>query len=584
MHNYLQTKLKSIDNVFDLIPFIKHLIPLNNIKIQLSAALHQELQKYNKSKDNSQEQNNSNSTIRSLFISSYSLSGIPSDDIHAKIISFLPSNEYKKLPMLSTHFRNIMKTHSYIYNKMGYILDISLQNSYWRRVIGFDFCVNHREKRFDIKAMEYIGDDDDMKEIPDSIPYEPKKIDFPFDKLNIWQISASFWGGGDNTNDVENYNKALVNKIIIPSKQCIQSMIFEQFEENYIEQPLLNKKVVFENCVCLKLSNSKLIPSIFNNIQCLDLSRTRFGLNEEEITAKANELMVDDPYNFKSQIDAMTNYENPLLSLYEMVCQSQEIAQIINEILNRFRDTLCCLVYDGENSGLLNHKQFKAKECLGVIKIPTNIEWIRIEQALCCIDLSECKKIIAIGISQKIRYDSIIWPKDYCIPYLYLSPCHQWDHQETWKQKLVGIKNDEVNAKFICFGKYGNASNGGWNNSVKIDYDNCEDERDVDGNDDDDEKKIEINDRGACLQRFTINEVRCDERYKKCKCLMLDASEINIDLFDKLIDYAFDSNMDFINGKKEIYKKWWSLNAGDWVRDIGNLTKLFQLNQSLQTW
>ena len=141
MHDYLQSKLKSINNVFDLIPFIKHLIPLNNIKIQLSAALHQQLQKYNKSKHNSQDQNNSNSTIRSLFISSYSLSGIPSDDIHAKIISFLPSNEYKKLPMLSTHFRDIMKNHAYIYNKIGYTIDISLQNSYWRRVIGFDLLL-----------------------------------------------------------------------------------------------------------------------------------------------------------------------------------------------------------------------------------------------------------------------------------------------------------------------------------------------------------------------------------------------------------------------------------------------------------
>ena len=57
--------------------------------------------------------------ICGLFISLFALNGIPSDNIHAHILSFLPSKEYKKLPILSTHFRDIFKNSPHIYNNKG---------------------------------------------------------------------------------------------------------------------------------------------------------------------------------------------------------------------------------------------------------------------------------------------------------------------------------------------------------------------------------------------------------------------------------------------------------------------------------
>ena len=42
MHNCLQHKLKLAKDIYDLIGFINHLMPLNSLKVQLSSLLHQQ--------------------------------------------------------------------------------------------------------------------------------------------------------------------------------------------------------------------------------------------------------------------------------------------------------------------------------------------------------------------------------------------------------------------------------------------------------------------------------------------------------------------------------------------------------------
>ena len=95
MYHYLKQRLISSKQITDLIPFINTLSNLEQLKKQLLVSLDKQYE----IEQSQQSSNESKSKIRSTFISLFSLNGIPSDMIHAKIISFLSSKEYKKLPM-----------------------------------------------------------------------------------------------------------------------------------------------------------------------------------------------------------------------------------------------------------------------------------------------------------------------------------------------------------------------------------------------------------------------------------------------------------------------------------------------------
>eukprot|EP01084_Bolivina_argentea_P304022 524995_1 len=88
----------------ELIPFMN----TNDLKQDIKQILNQKL-----------KTDDSNS-IRALFIKVHSLHSIPSDIIQAKIFSFLPACDYKTLPLVSKHFRNIMHSNPFIYNQQNY--------------------------------------------------------------------------------------------------------------------------------------------------------------------------------------------------------------------------------------------------------------------------------------------------------------------------------------------------------------------------------------------------------------------------------------------------------------------------------
>ena len=121
MYYFLSQRLNTAQQMTDLIPFIQKLIPLNELKQHLKSALDKRY-KSTKTMDQINDINNkieSENNIRSLFISLFALNGIPSNNIHAHILSFLPSTEYKKLPLLSTHFRDIFRNSPHLYNSKG---------------------------------------------------------------------------------------------------------------------------------------------------------------------------------------------------------------------------------------------------------------------------------------------------------------------------------------------------------------------------------------------------------------------------------------------------------------------------------
>eukprot|EP01084_Bolivina_argentea_P221732 375496_1 len=104
MITFLQNRIHDAKNMIELVPFMDCIMDLAEFKKQLSNLLIQQ-------KDDK---------IRSLFISLNNLNGIPCDIIQAKIFSYLPASEYKKLPIVSKNFRNIMQNHPFIWNEKRY--------------------------------------------------------------------------------------------------------------------------------------------------------------------------------------------------------------------------------------------------------------------------------------------------------------------------------------------------------------------------------------------------------------------------------------------------------------------------------
>ena len=110
MYNSLKEKIQNAQYFTDLLPLIASLFTFDHIKTDLISALDK---KYKATVSMESEQN---SKIRPIFVALNTFNGIPSDVMHANIISFLPSRDYKKLPLVSKNFRNIMLKYPFIYN------------------------------------------------------------------------------------------------------------------------------------------------------------------------------------------------------------------------------------------------------------------------------------------------------------------------------------------------------------------------------------------------------------------------------------------------------------------------------------
>ena len=102
MYNHLRVKIQEAKDFVGLFPFIKFLTTINELKEQLISSLDKQyklsktIQPIDDNSINNDNDTDSKCSIRSLFISLYKFNGIPSDIMHANIISYLPSKDYKK--------------------------------------------------------------------------------------------------------------------------------------------------------------------------------------------------------------------------------------------------------------------------------------------------------------------------------------------------------------------------------------------------------------------------------------------------------------------------------------------------------
>ena len=148
MNYCLKDKLNTAKQTTDLIPFINVLTNVDNLKNILKKSLDEQYEKQKQINEN----NSSSNKIRSLFLSLYSLNGIPSDIIHANIISFLPSTEYKKLPLISKMFRNIMKNNPFIYNEKGYEVELEINTEYLDKMPMTKMNITHPTCKIKLEA------------------------------------------------------------------------------------------------------------------------------------------------------------------------------------------------------------------------------------------------------------------------------------------------------------------------------------------------------------------------------------------------------------------------------------------------
>ncbi len=112
MHQGLENKINNAKDMIELIPFMNSLMNINDLKHDLKQILNQKLK------------TDDCNSIRALFINVNRLDSIPSDIVQAQIFSFLPACDYKALPLVSKHFRNIMYSYPFIYNSQNYQINL----------------------------------------------------------------------------------------------------------------------------------------------------------------------------------------------------------------------------------------------------------------------------------------------------------------------------------------------------------------------------------------------------------------------------------------------------------------------------
>ena len=184
------------------------------------------------------------------------MNGIPSIDIQTNILSYLPSNDYRKIPVISKHFRDIMKKNPFIYNKKRYAVEINLNlpndGPNWKMVIDHKYNKNITFKPTQDKQIDI------------------NKILIPFRKINTWRLYGSYdENGGWYFQNVYINNDFMIN-LVSNSNNNIKSLEFDHF----CEKKIINHfpKSITNKCQSLKfIGSSPVILSKFANLKCLEI-------------------------------------------------------------------------------------------------------------------------------------------------------------------------------------------------------------------------------------------------------------------------------------------------------------------------
>ena len=389
--NKLKRKIVNAKDIADLNPFIRQLLNIEDIKQQL-------ILKLNQLQPNQQNINK----LRSLYSQTYSFNGTPSDIMHANIISYLPSTDYIKLPLVSKQFRKIMYNYPFIFNEKGYSVDIDIHN-YDNNVFEsgkgptqIKIWFDHWSKKVKIK--------DEPSDTKSGVPFT-NETEIPINHIKYWAISRD------------------LPKEIYRNLSKVQNIIHKLQISDDSSDKIANTEWPwkFKNCHCLSMTvfqHSAILCNtpLFCNLQCLEISAYLCDSNKIILQTK----------QFVDGLNQMLSYLSQSLKCFSIMIEKRIPLEL------RFADS------ETDNKGDIDPVQFDSIK----LDIPLNVEWLQLqgpfEELICKVDLSKCNKMIGMYLERGIQQNDIIWPKEYVIPFVYFGT-DQWNHTE-----IINFTTDSI--------------------------------------------------------------------------------------------------------------------------------------------
>ena len=531
MHQYLNQKINQTKALSDLLPFIKSLIGIDALKSQLISSLNKQ---YEIEQESDQHENFS---IRSLFISSCIFNGIPSDIMHANIISYLPSSDFKNLSLISKHFRTILLNHPFIFNSKRYKIHFTDQpldlifrfnhnNDDIDNIINMDidqvvtqkFTIDHHSKLISINLEKLKQDNDTLTQLRPLLH-----------NIKVYNLSHE-----PTLNVIQHLSKTNINK-------QIQKLELKSFKA--IDKVINNNNGwEFENCVSLSFmcDDPQTAPTINNN--SIFSNPTMFGALE------CLELIVKDSIsNSFSQYQSRSNYHD-MYGLHHHRYHHRSSGHLsnafydnLNALLSYLSETLLCLTLRYESKSEHNYRpSYSSHSQDKFLKIPKNIEWLNISNiANCRFDISECNNLMVMKLENGVEYNNIIWSKNkkYIIPYVYIEydDSHYDDnyldnsamfiHEQLPSEKLP-------NVRFIDW-RLGQSAMQYTIQEIMV--------------------ELETNDGYDCNGNIDVI------------CLKLKNKR---NLFEELMEYKYKSDVTLKDEKISQVEKWWSVNSAQWIQSL----------------
>ena len=493
LHTQLAQRIKDAKTFIELFPFITRLLDIDALKTQLISAL---------DKNSNIQQDKS---IRHLFMSLNIFNGIPSDIMHANIISYLPSEDYVTLPLVCKQFRNVMLNHPFIFKEKGYKID--MRNSKHDHHCFFDhpsqsIMMNHDEQtKSDIMSLKT------SKSLMDNIKY--------------WSMNSK------PPSNVLSKHENTLQKIEIGGYHLFGELSKNDTGSNAFQ---------FEQCRILSIKDYYRIlhpvpiiqnKDIFTRVQCLEI----FNILSEKSIMRPPAMPPPNPMSFHGP-GLISSKPVPIAADY-----SPEFYGNLNAILLYLSSTLKCFVLSCVNNVMNEVDQ--------LLIIPQNVEWLKL-RINCKLDLSKCNKLIGMDLDKPWAcYGEYKWPRDYVIPFIYfrdsMSRCRNLSKpyavdifsHESNNKKLAPVRFLIVNSEYVrkAFDTEG----------VRIN-----------------EILLKLNEK---TQDATDKSLLCLELHED------ESNDRMESLLTKILKYGFQ-DAKVRSEKIQKYQSWWAMKSGLWFRDL----------------
>ena len=182
-YQILRKALSSCSSMDDIHKFLINLLTFDELKEHLLSLLDDSFR------------NQQHDKLDSIYLNCGSVHDILSEDLHVKIISYLPPSQFASLPCISKYFEFIMSKYPILYNTYKYQVVISktLTSTILNGQFSNGIYLSHR--RHELKIQPSFASNfnfDDLKDIGLGITkaniINPFHLKFPWKYIKIWHI------------------------------------------------------------------------------------------------------------------------------------------------------------------------------------------------------------------------------------------------------------------------------------------------------------------------------------------------------------------------------------------------------------